>query len=31
MDEKYKIYCKIFSDDLTNASRDKNPNISGKH
>ena len=31
MDEKYKIYCKFFSDDLKNASRDKNPNISGKH
>jgi hypothetical protein len=22
MDEKYKIYCKKFSDDLKNASRD---------
>jgi hypothetical protein len=22
MDEKYKIYCKFFSDDLNNASRD---------
>jgi hypothetical protein len=28
MDEKYQIYCNFFSDDLKNASRDKNPNIS---